>query len=210
MRTCHPRPSAAVLPRRGRYCHRGILGALVALFVAFVFSLPGSCRAQNVTAEPVASAGYDPSTPPMSQSCDVNYFSQDLGTVLRLRYNTESYGQDGRGNFDLGTMQVISMDDSAAIFDGQVTMNDIDGVGFNLGAGYRWMNFPPYSMDTGRVDGIALFADGTHTDAGNFFPQIGVTYESLGEAWDVRGNLYVPLGAARSGRQVQTHRPDRF
>ena len=60
----------------------------------------------------------------MAQSGNVSFFSQDLGTILRLRYNTESYGQDGQGNFDIGTMQVVTMDDSAAFFDGQVTMND--------------------------------------------------------------------------------------
>ena len=91
-------------------------------------------------------------------------------------------------------MQVVTMDDTAALFDGQVTMNDVNGVGYNIGVGYRWMNFPPYAMDSGRVDGVALWADGTHTEAGNFFPQIGLSYESLGEMWDMRSNLYVPVG----------------
>lgn len=130
----------------------------------------------------------------MTQSGNVSFFSQDLGTILRLRFNTESYGQDGVGNFDIGTMQVVTMNDTAAIFDGQVTLNDVDGVGFNLGFGYRWMNFPPYAMDTGRVDGVALWVDGTHTNAGNFFPQIGLSYESLGETWDMRANAYIPVG----------------
>ncbi len=110
-----------------------------------------------------------------------------------MRYATESYGQDSHGNFDVGSMQVITLDDSAVIADGQVTMNEDNGVGFNVGAGYRWMNFPMFAPE-GRVDGIGLFADGMHTDAGNFFPQIGVSYESLGELWDFRGNIYVPLG----------------
>jgi hypothetical protein len=141
-------------------------------------------------------SGADAGAPPMSESGggDLNFFSQDLGTILRLRYNTQSYGQDGTGNFDIGTMQVVTMDDTAAFFDGQVTMNESDGVGFNVGLGYRWMNFPPYAANSGRMDGISLWADGTHTDSGNFFPQVGVSYESLGELWDIRANGYIPVG----------------
>ncbi len=133
--------------------------------------------------------------PPISQSGsgDIDFFSQDLGTVLRLRYNTENYGQDGTGNFDIGTMQVVTMEDTAAFVDGQVTMNEVEGVGFNIGLGYRWMSDPPYSP-AGRMEGVSLWVDGTHTDAGNFFPQIGVSVESLGETWDVRANGYIPVG----------------
>ena len=87
--------------------------------------------------------GVDSAEAPIMQSGGGSYFSQDLGTILRLRYNTESYGQTGHGNFDVGTMQVVSFDDSVAFFDGQVTMNEVQGVGFNLGLGYRWMHYPP-------------------------------------------------------------------
>ena len=94
----------------------------------------------------------------MTQSGDVSFFSQDLGTILRLAFRTESYGQDGTGNFDIGTFQVVTMDDTSAFFDGQVTMNEADGVGFNVGLGYRWMNYPGYSGDLGRMDGISVWA----------------------------------------------------
>ncbi|MCC7475806.1 MAG: hypothetical protein IT425_10445 [Pirellulales bacterium] len=196
MRTCYTRLSSATSASYSCSCTRryGTCFAIIVSLVVMLFGLSSNVCAQNVAAAPVPTDTYDPSAPPISQSGNVSFFSQDLGALLRLRYNTESYGQDGQGNFDIGTMQVITMDDSAAIFDGQVTMNDQDGVGFNVGTGYRWMNFPSYAMDTGRVNGIAIFADGTHTNAGNFFPQIGLTYESLGEMWDVRSNLNIPLG----------------
>ena len=70
----------------------------------------------------------------------------------------------------------------------------IASVGFNIGLGYRWMNYPPYAASSGRMDGISLWADGTHTNAGNFFPQVGVSYESLVETWDVQPNGYIPTG----------------
>lgn len=166
--------------------------ALVAALALFI----DRANAQNALPPAMESASPDAGAPPMSQSGggDLSYFSQNLGTILRLRYNTNSYGQDGTGNFDIGTMQIATMGDTAAFFDGQVTMNESDGVGFNVGLGYRWMSFPELSGGSGRMDGISLWADGTHTDAGNFFPQVGVSYESLGEVWDLRANSYIPVG----------------
>ncbi len=158
--------------------------------------LTGNVIAQDALPPAMNATGADPGAPPVAQSGggDVDFFSQDLGTILRLRYNTNSYGQDGVGNLDIGTMQVVTMDDTAAFLDGQVTMNDVDGVGFNVGLGYRWLDFPPYAAESGRMEGVSVWADGTHTDAGNFFPQVGVSLESLGELWDIRANGYIPVG----------------
>ncbi len=184
---------------------RGQIGktcALLALTAATMFVATHRAFAQNMVMPAAEPGSGDNGATPMSASGDVSFFSQDLGTILRLRYSTESYGQQ-EGNFDVGSMQVISFDDAAIIADGQVTMNDQDGVGFNVGAGYRWMDFPMVSPE-GRVEGIGLFADGQHTEPGNFFPQIGVSLESLGELWDFRGNIYVPLGAER---QVGNFKP---
>ena len=127
-----------------------------------------------------------------------------------MRYNTESYGQDGQGNFDIGSMQVITFEESAAFVDGQVTGNDMDGIGFNVGVGYRMINFPSYAMDTGRMDGISLWVDGTHTNSGNFFPQIGLSYESLGELWDAHVERLHPGRQTRSGRSVPRNRSNRL
>ncbi len=119
--------------------------ALVAALTLFI----GRAPAQTALPPAMESAAPDASAPPISQSGggNIDFFSQDLGTILRLGYRTESYGQDGSGNFDIGTMKIVTMGDTAAFFDGQVTMNESDGVGFNLGLGYRWMNFPPYARE---------------------------------------------------------------
>jgi hypothetical protein len=95
---------------------------------------------------------------------------------------------------DIGTMQVANLDNAIAFFDGQVTLNDIQGVGFNLGVGYRWMHIAPYALEGERVSGWSLWADGTSTRADNFFPQLGISFESLGNLWDIRANGYIPLG----------------
>src|SRR3954454_1844147 len=188
--------SAALRCHRIRRCQRDCAGVVLALaaFLCGMLTATASVAQTPVAPLPGIDAPIDNGAPPMSQSGDVNYFSQDLGTILRLKYSTESYGQDGAGNFELGTFQVITMEDTSAFFDGQVTMNEADGVGFNIGLGYRWMNYPGYAGDLGRMDGISLWADGTHTDAGNFFPQVGVSWESLGELWEMRANGYIPVG----------------
>jgi hypothetical protein len=162
------------------------------ILLAAAIAVAPKAPAQNMVMPAAEPASGDNGAAPMSSSGDVSFFSQDLGTILRLRYSTESYGQE-EGNFDVGSMQVITFDDSAIIADGQVTMNDKDGVGFNVGTTYRWLDTPMYSPE-GRVEGLGIFADGQHTEAGNFFPQIGLSMESLGELWDLRGNLYVPVG----------------
>jgi hypothetical protein len=131
---------------------------------------------------------------PVTQYSEGYFFSQDLGTMLRLGYRTESYGQNDHGNLEIGTMQVANFDNSIAFFDGQVTLNDIQGVGFNIGVGYRWMHMAPYVLEGERVSGWSLWADGTSTRADNFFPQIGISFESLGNLWDFRANGYIPVG----------------
>lgn len=182
--------------RRTGHVQTALVRAAAIAFAAALTLVIRTATAQNSLPPAMDSVSPDAGAPPMSQSGggDLNYFSQDLGTILRLRYSTQSYGQDGTGNFDLGTMQVVTMGDTAAFVDGQVTMNESDGVGFNIGLGYRWMNYPMYAASSGRMDGISLWADGTHTDVGNFFPQVGVSYESLGEVWDFRANGYIPVG----------------
>src|SRR5689334_16939198 len=172
-----------------------LLRAPALTLIAALMLFCGRANAQSALPPAMDSVSPDSGAPPMSQSGggDISYFSQDLSTILRLRYSTQSYGQDGTGNFDVGTFQIVTMGDTAAFFDGQVTMNESDGVGFNLGIGYRWMDYPDWAGE-GRMDGVSLWADGTHTDAGNFFPQVGVSLESLGELWDVRANGYIPTG----------------
>ncbi len=181
---------------RTRRLRQALVRAAALALVAALMASAGRASMDNALPPAMESTTPDASAPPMSQSGsgDIDFFSQDLGTIFRLRYNTESYGQDGSGNFDIGTMKIVTMGDTAAFFDGQVTMNESDGVGFNVGLGYRWMNYPPYAAGSGRMDGVSLWADGTHTDAGNFFPQVGVSYESLGELWDIRANGYIPVG----------------
>jgi hypothetical protein len=167
--------------------------ALVAGLSLFVMSSFAAAQAGGDT--PLVQADGADGGAPVTNMGGGDFFSQELGTIFRLRYSTESYGQDEQGNFDIGTMQVTNFDDATAFFDGQVTVNEQQGVGFNLGLGYRFMSETPFAIEPERITGVSLWADGTDTKGGDFFPQVGVSLESLGEMWDVRLNGYIPLGA---------------
>src|SRR5689334_5399203 len=92
----------SVLPFRG---HRG-LGPISVCTRALVLTVAICACACTATAQDMSmpaamDSPADASSAPMMQSGggDVAYFSQNLDTLVRLRYSTESYGQDGTGNF---------------------------------------------------------------------------------------------------------------
>lgn len=122
-------------------------------------------------------------------------YNPTLGAHLRARYNTRSYGQQ-KGTLDLGTMKMMDWDGGVLFLDGQVTMNDESHVGYNLGVGYRFMTLPlfPFSPDDEKIMGVSLWSDGQTVGGDNFFSQIGVSLEMLGEHIDFRANGYAPVG----------------
>lgn len=132
-------------------------------------------------------------------------YSPTLGSHLRARYNSESYGQLD-GNFDLGTMKMWQPDrDSAWFVDGQVTLNDESKVGYNVGVGYRWMTLPvfPWSPDREKIAGLSIWSDGSSAGGENFFPQVGISAELLGDTWDFRANAYIPVGPESQTRDFR-------
>ncbi len=138
---------------------------------------------------------------PASYSTAGMYYNPTLGSHIRARYNTQSYGQE-RGNLDLGTMRVWDLGDSVSFFDGQITLNEESHVGYNLGLGYRWMDVPvfPFSADNQKIYGVSLWTDGQGAGGDNFFPQIGLGFEILGDRTDFRTNVYIPLGPESQDR----------
>jgi len=120
-------------------------------------------------------------------------YNPALDTVLRLRYATRSYGQQD-GNLDIGTFTAFPFgDDALTFFDGQVVLNEDQGVGYNLGLGIRFLTDTFFTPDPTRITGVSVWADGTGTRADNFFAQVGVSWESLGDLWDFRVNGYAPV-----------------
>ncbi len=132
---------------------------------------------------------------PASAFAAGSVYNPTLGAHLRARYNTRSYGQQ-KGTLDLGTMKMMDWDGGMLFLDGQVTMNDESHVGYNLGLGYRWMTLPvfPFSPDDEKIMGVSIWSDGQTVGGDNFFNQIGVSLEMLGEHIDFRANGYAPVG----------------
>ena len=53
-------------------------------------------------------------------------------------------------------MQVASFEDAIAFFDGQVTLSDVNGVGYNLGVGFRWLHWAPFPHRAGADHRLQL------------------------------------------------------
>ena len=139
---------------------------------------------------------------PASYSTSGMYYNPTLGSHVRARYNTQSYGQE-KGNLDLGTMKVWDRgNNTVTFFDGQITLNEESHVGYNLGLGYRWMDLPlfPFSPDNQKIYGVSLWTDGQGAGGDSFFPQIGLGFEILGDRTDFRTNVHIPLGPESKDR----------
>jgi hypothetical protein len=122
-----------------------------------------------------------------------SFFNRELGTPLRFGYRSEGYGTDS-AMVTLGTMKVFNVGEGATWFlDGQGTMSDGWGGGFNAGVGYRELVNMSHGLDPDRVLGASFWTDGQSTKSDNFFTQLGFGLESLGESFDLRLNGYFPL-----------------
>jgi hypothetical protein len=134
---------------------------------------------------------------PSSYTSSGSYFNRELGTPLRFKYHSEGYGTE-TGVVSLGTMQVFNLDGAAWFLDGQGTMSDDFGGGFNAGIGYRELASLRSGIDAERILGGSFWTDGQSTKADNFFAQLGFGLESLGESFDLRMNGYFPLDRTKT------------
>ncbi len=149
----------------------------------------------GVTGMEASPQQWDSSGSSASYSGAGSSYSPSLGSHLRATYNTQGYGQPA-GNLDLGSMFMHMDGDRAWFLDGQVTMNDESHVGFNVGLGVRALVAPQFPLlgEEEKIFGLSLWADGTSTQNENFFPQLGLSYELLGDKWDLRANASFVMG----------------
>lgn len=154
-----------------------------------------STAGSRLSSAPMSADSSMMGTGPISANSSGSYYNPLLGSHIRARYTTQSYGQQA-GTLDLGTMKLMPLEGGMAFLDGQVTLNDESHVGYNLGAGYRWMTLPlfPFSPDDRKIMGVSVWSDGGSKGGSNFFPQIGTSLEFLGDRIDFRANGYAPIG----------------
>lgn len=126
---------------------------------------------------------------PFSQNTNGIYQMNSYGTRLSLRH----FAGEGVANRDSFTtfelFQPFWQGWSGMWFvDGRLLLDNHTNSGGNIGAGYRyldpWMN---------RLWGASLWydVDDTHRET---FHQVGISLESLGDFFDFRTNVYIPVG----------------
>jgi hypothetical protein len=135
---------------------------------------------------------------PASYQGSGSFFNRQLGTAFRFNYHNQGYGtQDGI--VALGSMKVFNLDEATVFLDGQATLSENFGGGFNLGVGYRELVQTVLPFDSQRIRGISFWTDGQSTSADNFFTQLGFSLESLGDSFDLRFNGHFPLERTKIG-----------
>ncbi len=110
------------------------------------------------------------------------------GAYFRLQH----FAGDGIGYQDsystFGLFQPIGQGDSRWFADSQLLLTNSAAVGANIGLGYR-----RYQPGTNRILGAGLWCDLDNRNE-RMYQQVAVGLESLGDLWDFRSNVYVPVG----------------
>ena len=118
-------------------------------------------------------------------------------TPLRLWHQTRGYGMEA-SQTAFGGRLAVDLADAIGFMDGQFRVSNESQFGLDFGGGFRWMAPSLLTGDT-RVFGLTGWYDGQETNLNNYFNQIGVSFESLGEQIDFRLNANIPLENEKSG-----------
>lgn len=118
-------------------------------------------------------------------------------TPLRLWHTTRGYGMEA-SQTAFGGRLAVDLADAIGFMDGQFRVSNESQFGIDFGGGFRWMAPSLLTGDT-RVYGLTSWYDGQETNLNNYFNQIGVSFESLGEQIDFRLNANIPLENEKSG-----------
>lgn len=121
-------------------------------------------------------------------------------TPLRLWHQTRGYGMEA-SQTAFGGRLAVDLADAIGFMDGQFRVSNESQFGMDVGGGFRWMAPSLLTGDT-RVFGVTGWYDGQETNLNNYFNQLGVSFESLGEQIDFRFNANIPLENEKSGDVV--------
>ncbi|WP_428308219.1 beta strand repeat-containing protein [Lacipirellula sp.] len=123
-------------------------------------------------------------------------------TPLRLWHQTRGYGMEA-SQTAFGGRMAVDLVDAIGFLDGQFRVSNESQFGMDFGGGFRWMAPSLLTGDT-RVFGLTGWYDGQETTLNNYYNQLGVSFESLGEQIDFRVNANIPLENVKSGDTVIT------
>lgn len=99
----------------------------------------------------------------------------------------ETFGRDSSITH-VELMPMIPLDNAALFTDWRLFVDNHGEIGANLGLGYRqWIE------EIDHVVGASVWYDGDNTST-EYFNQVGVSLEMMGDTWDVFTNVYIPVG----------------
>ena len=165
---------------------------ILVLGLCAILGLVSTVHAQVMQADGTGAVGG--AVEQASYTSSGSYFNRELGTPLRFSYHSEGYGTD-LGVVSLGTMKVFNLDGATWFLDGQGTMSEDFGGGFNLGAGYRELVNMSHGLDPDRVLGASFWTDGQSTKADNFFTQLGFGLGVAGRVLRPADERLLPVGS---------------
>ena len=99
----------------------------------------------------------------------------------------ETFGRDSSITH-VELMPMIPLDNAALYTDWRLFVDNHGEIGANLGLGYRqWVE------EINHVVGASIWYDGDNTST-EYFNQLGLSLEMMGDNWDVFTNFYLPIG----------------
>ncbi len=149
--------------------------------------LPNAARAQGSDGEPFTSV--------------VDGQSYLGNSPLRIWHRTRGYGEE-TSETAFGTHWATPLDSGVAFVDGQFRIGNSDtDFSLDLGGGFRWRADDFFTGDP-RIFGFSFWYDGEDTKLENYFNQLGVSFERLGQAVDLRLNANIPLEDTKTGDDI--------
>lgn len=119
-------------------------------------------------------------------------------TPLRIWHSTRGYGRE-TSETAFGTHWATPLESGIAFVDGQFRFGNSDtDFSLNLGGGFRWRADDFFTGDP-RIFGVSFWYDGEDTKLDNYFNQLGVSFERLGQSIDLRLNANIPLEETKAG-----------
>ncbi len=157
---------------------------LTALAAVIVLAGPQSVFGQFLQNPPASGVGN-----PANQVV-YSGFSDWGGVVFRVHHHTENYGEEA-GKTAFGLNKTFIFDRFALFGDGSYRIDDEGSSSASAGGGVRFL-YQDWFSGTDRIAGASFWYDGD--DLGHVYEQFGVSLESLGDRWDFRLGVNIPVG----------------
>ncbi|NET55692.1 MAG: right-handed parallel beta-helix repeat-containing protein [Symploca sp. SIO2E6] len=106
-------------------------------------------------------------------------------------YTTSGASHDGFGRFEAFIPLRQNPGSNLTFLEGRLLLDNDTNISSNLILGHRF-----YDSQLQRIFGGYFAYDSRNTDS-NSFHQLAAGWESLGEFWDFRTNVYIPIGDTR-------------